>query len=320
MNNYKIIAKETKSLTIEDWKSFVSNFNSVFEKSFSLKYFKNKYFQSSKGFSFHGILYFEKQIVGMVSIIPRLYKINFSNEHVGLVCDAFILKNHRQNEFFLKNMSESAIDLAKINNINRFISIPNQNAYSYWKYFASWKDIGELNYYFIPVKISKLINKNFYFLDYLSSFLFKSITLIFLKIFSDKSLNHKNFFILKNKSFYEERFSDNYIKVVLKDKSSFVYKIYNENGIITAYILDFNPISKKGINEALFHILFKEMTKIDLIVYIGNIKIKPFYFIKVPDKKVPRKLNFIGLSFVDNDFDFFDINKWEISLANFDNR
>ncbi len=57
-----------------------------------------------------------------------------------------------------------------------------------------------------------------------------------------------------------------------------------------------------------------------MILYIGNNIRHPYYFLKVPKIKEPRSQNFIGLSFIENDFDFFDINNWEVSLANFDNR
>ncbi len=195
MKGYKILVKPTNKLSQKEWSDYIYAFNSIFEKSFDLKYFKNKYLLNALGFSAHGILYFKDKIVGMVTVIPNLYIINKNKELIGLTCDSFILKTHRTNEGFLKDMSLKVYDFLKKYNINRHISLPNSIAYPYWKYFVKWKDIGTLNYYIIPLKISKIFPKIKYF-DFFSYNFFKVISFLDINFYFFKSKKNKK----KNKN------------------------------------------------------------------------------------------------------------------------
>ncbi|GHV47970.1 hypothetical protein FACS1894181_02560 [Bacteroidia bacterium] len=113
MVDYQIVGKTSIELTEKEWQELSCSFNSIFDKEFSVEYFKDKYLHSYLNFSIHGFLLYQEQIVGMFSIIPRLY--NFSGEHkiIGLGCDAFILPNHRKDEFFLKEMADAAYGICE---------------------------------------------------------------------------------------------------------------------------------------------------------------------------------------------------------------
>ena len=67
-------------------------FNVVFKKQFSVQHFKTKYFGSSLGYSVHGILFYNTQIVGMFTAIPRQYIYKEEEITIALGCDAFHLK------------------------------------------------------------------------------------------------------------------------------------------------------------------------------------------------------------------------------------
>ena len=102
MSQHKVIAKKTGELSEKEWLEYSNSFNKVFEKEFTVSHFKTKYFGSELGYSAHGILLHDNVIVGMFTSIPRKYIFNGQEISIGLICDAFILKEHRKDPFFFK--------------------------------------------------------------------------------------------------------------------------------------------------------------------------------------------------------------------------
>ena len=319
---YNITSKFSYQISEKEWFQLKESFNSVFNKNLDINYFKKKYFETYLGYSCHGILYFKNRIVGFFSIIPREYFLQKKKEIIGLACDAYILKEHRKDELFLKKMSDLAISKIGKENVKKFISLPNPGAYKYWKYISKWNDIGELNYYFFPINYSKLIlNKSvLYFFSYsfslALSFIFK-----FLYLKSEKITN-KIYHINLDGSYEKQRFNlPSYIRVVLNDSSWGYYRIFKENNLNVAYIIYLKKASKRNISEIINQIIFDNYGKIDLIIFIGTVSDKPFHFLKIPKSKQPRKLIFTGLD-MDNkeNKNYFNLDNWQVNLVNFDNR
>ena len=321
MTPYRIAVKKTIELSVIEWNDFTLAFNRVFKKQFTREYFEKKYLDSSLGFSLHGILYFETQIVGMFTAIPRKYIFKEQEITIALGCDAFILKEHRKDEFFLKQMSDVVFTQFTNYGFSYIISIPNKTAYLYWKYYGGWKDIGKLNYYIVPLRVSKLLGR-FNFLDIFSFYFFKA-TISFVTFFSLLSRKYveKTIHIKRDQEYFAHRYTSDYIFQELPDKGKFVYRIYQEDSIRTAYLIDCQPLSNSNIAIALNQIIKKTKGNIDIILFVGRIDNPPFFFLKVPSKREPREQPFIGFSNNPlNDTDFFLIDLWEVSLANFDNR
>ncbi|GHT85870.1 hypothetical protein FACS18947_5150 [Bacteroidia bacterium] len=296
--------------------------NVMFRKKFSAAYFKDKYLHSYLNFSIHGFLLYQEQIVGMFSIIPRLYHFNSEHKIIGLGCDAFILPKHRKDDFFLKEMADAAYEICKKNNINYLISIPNPTAYPYWKYYGNWCDIGALDYYILPYKISKLI-KVCEFFDVFSSVFFKIVNACSLWISSfgkDKSTD-KKISLVKDERFLEERYnkSDNYKIYKIDKQGYFVARQHDEDGVCTVYLVDCHPLTNNMIKKALYRII-KDFS-FDVILFVGKLESHPFYFIKVPKSKEPRIQPFTCYLLTDKQKDdFLSIASWNIGLADFDNR
>lgn len=321
MSQYQIVAKKTNELSEKEWSDFTTAFNNVFDKQFSVGHFKTKYFGSSLGYSVHGILFHNNQIVGMFTAIPRQYIYKEQEITIALGCDAFILKEHRKDEYFLKQMADEVAVIFKNDSVNYYISIPNKTAYPYWKYYGGWKDIGKLSYYVVPLRVSGLLGK-YKFLDLISFFIFKTIitSSAFVFPFSKKNDN-KAIHLKRDQNYFTQRYTSDYTIRERSDKSSFVYRIYNEDKIRTAYLIDCFPLSQTNITLAIKQIIKETEGKIDIILFVGKIDNPPFFFLKVPEKREPRVQPFIGLSLnTTPDNDFFSIDSWDVGLANFDNR
>ncbi|MDR2407063.1 MAG: hypothetical protein LBE13_02985 [Bacteroidales bacterium] len=321
MSNYNIIAKTSVELTETDWSKLTNSFNIVFDKQFRIEHFKNKYLKTVLNFSIHSFLLYENNIVGMFSVIPRIYNFNGTEKIIGLGCDAFIIQHHRKDDFFLQEMAEDMYEICKKNNINYLISIPNQTAYLYWKMYGNWKDIAQLDYYILPYKISKILKTGGKLLDCLSTFFFKTI-LYFSQFLLSESQHYQNkkISLKRDADFLNQRYSGDYKIYKLDRDSYFVVREYNEEDIKTIYIIDCHPLSKYMFTKVLNQII-KDF-KFDVILFIGKINNStPFYFVKVPKSKEPRVQPFMGYLLTEElKEDFLSILSWDISLANFDNR
>ena len=320
MSQYEIIVKKSNEFSENEWSEFTTSFNTVFKKQFKPDHFKTKYFGSSIGYSVHGMLYYASQIVGMFTSIPRQYYYKEKEITIALGCDAFILKEHRKDESFLKGMADLVILELRTLGISNFISIPNKTAYPYWKYYGGWSDIGRLSYYIIPLRVSKLLN-NYQFLDYFSYPIFKAIIACCSFFVNSKKIDSKTIHLKRDQKYLDQRYTSDYIIREIQNKSRFVYRIYNEKNIRTAYLIDCFPLSQTNITLSLKQIIKETRGEIDVILFVGKIDNPPFFFFKVPEQKEPRVQPFIGLSFDSSiDSDFFSMDSWEVSLANFDNR
>jgi hypothetical protein len=321
MSQYKIEAKRTNELTDKEWQELTSAFNFVFRKELTLENFKFKYLGSSLGYSYHGFLYFSEQVVGLFSVIPRQYIYDKKEITIGLGCDAFIIKEHRKDEYFLKKMADKVVEKSNTDGVFHFISLPNKTAYPYWKYYGGWADIGKLNYYIVPLKISKLLNRFQYF-DTFSFMFFKTVISLSTLVFSVlKNKKNKLIHIKRDQNFIEQRYSTDYVVCKSTGNDYYSYRIYNEDNIKTAYLVDCFPLSKSNIANAIKKIISDTQNKIDVILFIGRIDNPPFFLLKVPEKKEPRFQPFIGFSnsSTSNEI-FFSIESWDVSLVNFDNR
>jgi hypothetical protein len=320
--SYKIISKFSYELLENEWFAIKESFNLIFKKNNSINFFKSKYADCSLGYSTHGILYFNDKIVGCFTIIPRDYSVFNEKETIGLACDAYILEGHRGNELFLRKISESAISKINDKKITKFISLPNPGAYKYWKYLSNWKDIGELDFFAYPVNISKLIFKNSslsvlsLWFSCILSFLFK-IAYTF-----SNNVKEKNIFIEFDKLSKQQRFNlDTYNHIKLTSKSWGYYRIYQEKDLNVAYIVYIDFLSKKNISSMINKIILENGSKIDLIIYIGNLSDKPLNLFKLPKSKYPREMIFTGLTKNNHDnTGFLNIDNWDVNLVNFDNR
>lgn len=320
MSTYSVRYLITPELSENQWNSYHNSFRKVFDKEYSIEYLKRKYIGSCLGYSFHGALFCDEEIVGMYTEIPRRYHYFDREIIVGQGCDAFILPEHRKDESYLKQIFDVVVAGTRDLEIVYHISIPNRKAYPYWKYYVGCRDIGKLRYYILPVRVGNVLGK-WRFLNIISIPVVRLMALIGSKIYRKQKVNSKPISVKRTKEFFSERFGNEYHVRIKSDQSGFVYLIYNEGNICTAYLMDCFPLTQKNISDALKQIIYENGRKIDVIIFVGLIEKMPFYFIKVPRSKEPRQQPFIAFCSDSNPDDlFFDISNWEISLTNFDNR
>jgi len=315
------LVKKTNELKDEEIKEINDLFNKTFEnrllKPRSMNEFIEKFSRNFLKFSFHGLMIYENKIIGCYHVIPYEFKY-FSNKQLfGQSVDTTIDINFRGNIFNLKKLAYSVYDELKKFNIFFVYGIANEKFYPVKKRILGWNDIGELNYYIYPNNLKKILRK-INFLNFLICGL--------LKLYIKLNINIEYIYSspinkIDNLMFEGSRYDNNYI-ISTKKNIKFVYrtvtkKSYNNAKFI--YLIDVLPLTKKNIEYVIEQILISEKD-IDMILYVGNLKITPRNFYKIP-KFFTKKPVIISGKILENsiiDNNIFDNKNWNLNLSNFD--
>jgi len=268
----------------------------------------------------------QNEVIGNCTIIPVEYFLGDRKTLFGLSVDIFIHESYRNNALALFELYTNIKTLIALDNVQLVMGVPNINAYNYWKHFIGWKDIGEISYYGLPIRIGNISNFSRYanFISLLISFSWLYTAGLVNSVLNFKK---KKVFIYINRNnvvIEEQRYNAVHHSVILKNKTKFFYRISNEKGTITAYLIDFYNSHKVQTSRSLFqavsYIISHE--KIDLVVYIGQLKLFQWILFKIPKKLVPKNLYLMAenINLQVNDIQLFNIKHWDFGLLNFDVR
>ena len=100
----------------------------------------------------------------------------------------------------------------------------------------------------------------------------------------------------------------------------FIYKNREYEGAKASFLLDVQPMTKRGFNEAIRYMYRNEKKNVDFILYVGCLPFQPFSLVRIPLKYAPKHFNF-SCKVLDNKFfdnSLYNVNNWEVSLANYD--
>ena len=316
----KFIAKRTNELDKREKCNICSLFEQVFGKYLSLERFEKKYTSPVAEYSYHGIAFSDNgEILGHSATIPFAYNYFGEEKIFGLVVDSMIDPPFRKNIFTLKRMFDQSAELMKNDHVSFVFAVPNENAYQYWLKIGGWKNIGNLNYFVLPIRIGA-VQSRLRVLDILSGTFAR---LINLPPFRNDGILKENFPIAKamNKSFLKYRYDVGYKLIEYENDSFAFYKVYDEDGLRTAFIIDVFHLTKQNVEKTTKAIFCKEKSNIDIIVYIGNFGFKPRNLFLVSPRFAPRILRLCGKKIDDTlDDRIYEIDNWRYNLADLDVR
>jgi hypothetical protein len=308
--------KKTTELTSDEIKQICLLFNEIFVGHFKNEQnFKNEYLNTILGYSLHSIIIDNNSIVGFHSIIPTTYIINKERILGGYTADTMIKFEYRKFSNILNLINICDKEALKLG-IDFTFTLPNKNSYGIFIKGLKYIDNCNLNTYILPVKMSSSFTK-LKFLNFL--FKFSSRIFIFLGSFQNNKKIY-SFLIDKERSeFYTYRLKwndENYNIIEIND-CKFVYRIITFKGIITAFLIDIDNISKYNINHIIKYIYEKEKKHIELILYVGNLPFHPYSLIKIPHLIEPKKFHFVVKN-INNKMNhslLFDMKNWNINLS-----
>jgi len=309
-----------------DWKTYQESFNAAFDKDYQLSYFTQKYATAIDGHAYHALLLNnEGNVVGGCSVIPFQYKKGEEIIKLGQAVDVFILEAYRTDPMMLYKMYLQLKKLLIHNEIGLVLSVPNTNAYAYWKHIVKWKDVGDLTYWMFIIRAGNVIKK-WSFLNVFS--LAFSYLLLFFNAIMALIANNKEkqsvYELITDDAFCKNRFSPEH-KKVMTGEIIFYYRIYDESGVKTAYLLDAKQkdrLSFKALFKGVSYIVRK--TDADIVLYVGPMKLFQTLLIKVPKRFEPKRLpltcDIINKDCTDMFSDIWEFNNWDFGLLNFDVR
>jgi len=319
---------KTFELQDSDWIRIVSGFNRSFDRKTTKERLLCFYQSNSFGYAYHAVCYENDTVIGFTSILPFQYLYKERIFKAGISCGSFVLKEFRYDAFILKDMLDALKTECVKNDFSVFLGVPNKNAFNYLKTFSGFKLIGNLNYYALPSKLLTVLRKDkFKFLNVITSFCFHIhcfINLIFSYIYNSKE-KLSEYRLLITDDFHKTRFSASHYSYAEKGAIKCWYRIVDEAGIITAYLMDFRENSyrtNKALCVSVWHILNTE--NVDMLLYVGTLRMKQGLLFKTPSRFQPKQLPLIyGLLETDNKEQFdsmANIKLWDFGLMNFDGR
>lgn len=314
----------TNKITDHQWQEIVAGFNASFNTDATIEGFKVFSVSNYLGYCYHALAIDNDKIIGYNVMTPLLYKGGLKVINSG---SSFVLKEYRKDIFIFADMLNALFERCICDGFEIATGVPNMNSFEYTIKFLNYKYVENLDYYVLPINISKLLNKS-YLLVF--DFMCKSIIWLYLFFFKTFYSNHfekaTKYEIFKSDLFYNSRFKQLDYKKVRINKSNIYYRIVNEDGINVAYLMDFVDDNFNRNTSSLLsgikNILRNEA--VDIIMFVGTLKIKPSVLFRVPPKYVPKRLPFT-IKFLTQEakikyFDMLNMDNWNFSLINFDGR
>lgn len=328
-NLKEIKVLKSTELSDEMWEQIVSGYKICFNKDHNPKELKNSFNRTITGFTLHALKFNEfGRIIAHNYFQPRPYIINDKKYILALSGGTYVLPEHRKDAFILYDLYKQLIKASKDLGWVAQLSIPNRNSFSFLKTIVRAQHIGNLNYYILPLNVTKILKKrNLQLINFISRNLFSLYALLNNKI--SQIINTKEVIkpvrIERSNEFINARLPETEYKKWENGSLKGYYLITDEEGILTAYILDFVENSIKSIRALsglVSHIINEE--KIDAILYIGTLNLKQSLLFKVPEKYIPQQFPVIVNIFDKSNKEIFEalssIKNIDYSLINFDVR
>jgi hypothetical protein len=291
----------------------------VFNKKMTRETFEQKFFYTPRGYSYHSLMLHEEAIVGAFSAVPVRYRFFGKEQIFALSVDTMIDLKYRGAGHLVK-MANLVHQGLISDGIPFIFGFPNEQFYPAQKRFLKYEDIGELDYYALPLNIGSVVQKLKSFNGLSQSFC--KLTARLCRIPKNSEAKQEIVKVI-DKQFERHRYDNSYGRISLADGAECVYKIYEEKGgIRTLYIIDVVPLNAGSLTRAVKQICQTAIDAVDIIIYVGKLPSRPAGLWKVPDSKKPRKIRMTGKTLIPGAIDgsVFNIDNWRVNISDFDVR
>ena len=310
--------KKTNEMTDLELQQLLDLFNKVFEKDRPMEVMLNQYTQNPFGYSYHSYFVDEGKIQGAITYIPAYFY--YGNEKKVFVnsVDTMIAKEYRD-LYELLELLNNGYQALKENGVALAYGYPNENSLMVYVKSKTMSSIGKMRIYGLPYRIGG-IKAGLKFLNPLS-LLFSWCYVEIASLLASKK--EADFMIYKEQDSYNEtrykRLDSDYGVVRIKDFTLY-YKIREQEGVRTAFIIDIDKKSSCNFCKAVKYLLKCERNNFDLILYPGYLPFKVTGMICIPRKYEPKNFHFAA-KILDKNLDkkeVLNIENWDTNLSNYD--
>ena len=318
---------KTYEISAALWERIAEGFRRSFNMEMPVEQLKNSFCIRNKfGYGYHVVALADNgEVAGYSVDSPSYYK----DDIKMVVCgSSFVCPEYRRtNEFLFWDMMQVLSKEVAKEGFQVSLGVPNQNAIEFSTKIFKAKHIGDLNYYLLPLRVSKCIGKPaLRFLDPLSVvfaychvWLHSGLSALF-----DCKEKKVKYELLTDEEDLQARFKGPYKHVVKKDMSAY-YRVCDEDGKKVVYLMDFRERGERAARSlgfALRRIIRSEHP--DAVLFVGFLRMTQAFLLKVPKKFEPKRLplTYVVISKADRErlADLADIGNWNFSLMNFDVR
>jgi len=319
-----------KTLEIDSllWDTITNEFNRAFNNNKKQGDLISFYQRTPLGYSLHALAFEGEKLVGYNTIYPYTYTVSGSEDiTIGISGGTFVLKEYRKDIFIFKDLSEALWEYGSKMGIVATLGVSNENSFRYAIEFLNTTLISYLPYYVLPIRIGNVFRKasrivNFF--SYCTAYVQLALNKL-AAFFYDNSERRGTFELKLSDQFYLNRFGGDKYFSIRTGSLSFYYRIESENGIIGAYLFDFRDRGRRtyrGLVKAVDYIMNHH--KIDIILFIGNLRIKQGLLFRLPWKFEPQHLP-LTYNLTSEDYSYFHEtmsipDNWNFGLMNFDAR
>ena len=238
----------------------------------------------------------------------------------ALSVDAMIDEQHRSGPFNMVKMAKLVYEGAARDGVVFAFGFPNDQAYVFTKRVLRWRDIGELEFYALPINIGA-VRASLKWADPLSR-LFSSG---FVRLPRLSRPRKTDFAVEKvcDDLYRRHRYDDRHHTVALSRGGECTLRVCEEDdGIRALYIIDVTPLTADRLAEAVRHARDMAASRADLLLYVGWLPFSPQGLVRVPPSRCPRRIKMCGriLDPTRVDDRILKMANWNVNVSNFDVR
>lgn len=318
---------KTYDITEDLWEKVAAGFRESFSTDTTAERLKNAFCVHNKlGYGYHAIaITDEGEVAGYNVFSPTFYQ---DDIRIVVSGSTYVRPKFRSNnEFLFMDMMKALRRAVIMDGYQVEVGVPNHNSRAFAAKILKLKYIGDLDYYMLPCKLSKCINKPF--LRLFDVFVFGLLRFhlwlqsLYVTISNGKEKEVK-YRMLTNKEDLEARFKGGYSHIANGDVEAY-YRMADEDGRKAAYLMDFRESgvrSSRSMNYAVRAIIEKEHP--DAVLFVGLLRLRQHSLFRVPKRMIPKPLplTYFILDKANKERfeDMDDIRNWNFSLMNFDVR
>lgn len=315
----EFFCKKTFELTTSELEQIADLFNRVFENNETPDKLLSHYNNNPLGYSYHSMMLDEGRVVGFCAYVPAYYFCE-GRKYIFAYSGGYMTDKHYRDFFNFHDLVKNARTYMKKEGVALNFGYPNDNAFPVMIKGKLSMYVGRMHIYCLPYRIGGM-KKELKYLNFLSIFLSKfwvSLNLLLAKNRIHEFLIHK-----EEDSFNKTRYNkleENYSVTKLKHGTLY-YKIQEQKGVRTAFIIDVTPKSPRVFVDAVRYLINKHSKELDMILYPGEL---PFGFtgmIRLPRKMEPKNFNMTATILDKSSLKeaiICNISNWDTNLSNYD--
>ena len=313
------VFKTTDQLCLHEREQFLGLFASVFPRAMSPAEFERKYLCTPLGYSHHGLMFVDGCLTGAYNLVPYLYRCFGQSRLFGLSVDTMVAPEHRGGPFNLVAMVKTTYEGAVRDRISFVFGFPNDNAHQFTTRVLQWKDIGELDYYALPINIGA-IQRRLRWANPVTQFGAKC--LVHWPRLNRRACSDFGVEKVQDEQFERHRYDGEHQKIDLCNGTCTYRTCVEMDQVRTTYIIDVAPLTPGSFAHAVRAVYDAVKGLTDLLLYVGRLPFRPAGLLKIPPSRRPRRIFMCG-RVLDNQLvneRVLDIENWNVNISNFDVR